>query len=267
MYYLNDFWNEQGDPRTRDFPLMSNGPWTMFSILLAYLLFVKQIGPHLMKGRQAFNLRHLLLVYNISLVVFNVYFFIEALICIRFGLELFDFKFPDNRDVSPRAVRLINSGYAYFLTKFLDLFDTIFFVLRKKQSQITALHLYHHTVVPLLGWMALRICPTAAPIGLFPIVNSLIHAIMYTYYALSALGPRIKPFLWWKRYITILQLYQFVVYGLYFMLFLCLQKGYPPVFMAIGFVQPFIFFYMFWQFFQYSYCRQRNNINIKIKQK
>ena len=123
-------------PGTRDFPLMTNGPLSMFAILFAYLLFVKQIGPQLMKERQAFNLRHLLLVYNISLVVFNVYFFIEALICCRFGLELFEFKFPDQRDVSSRPMRVIHSGYAYFLTKYLDLFDTVFFVLRKKQSQV-----------------------------------------------------------------------------------------------------------------------------------
>ena len=121
---------------TRDLPLMSNGPWSMFTIILCYLLFVKQIGPQLMKERQAFNLRHLLLVYNISLVVINVYFLIEALICCRFGFDLFEFKFPDQRDVSPRPMRIIESGYAYFLTKFLDLFDTVFFVLRKKQSQV-----------------------------------------------------------------------------------------------------------------------------------
>ena len=115
---------------------MNNGPWTMISILLAYLVFVKRIGPQLMKDRQAFNLRHIMIAYNVMLVALNVYFFVEALICIRFGLDLIDFQFPDNRDLSPRSIRMINSGYLYYLTKFLDLFDTIFFVLRKKYSQV-----------------------------------------------------------------------------------------------------------------------------------
>ena len=119
---------------------MSNGPWSMLTILFAYLLFVKHLGPQLMKERQAFNLRQIMIVYNISLVVFNVYFFIEALICIRFGLELLNFQFPDNRDVSPSAIRIINSAYLYFISKFLDLFDTVFFVLRKKQNQVIVYH-------------------------------------------------------------------------------------------------------------------------------
>lgn len=127
---------QEGDPRTRSFPLMGNGPWTMFSIIFAYLIFVKKLGPKLMKNREPFVLRQLMLIYNICLVLFNAYFFFEALICIRFGLDLFDFEFPDRYDVSPKSMRLIYSGYAYFLTKFLDLFDTVFFVLRKKYSQV-----------------------------------------------------------------------------------------------------------------------------------
>lgn len=40
-------------------------------------------------------------------------------------------------------------------------------------------------------------------------VNSFIHVLMYSYYALSAFGPTIAKYLWWKRYLTILQLIQF----------------------------------------------------------
>lgn len=29
---------------------------------------------------------------------------------------------------------------------------------------------------------------------------------MYGYYALASLGPRMHPYLWWKRYLTIMQL-------------------------------------------------------------
>ena len=47
-------------------------------------------------------------------------------------------------------------------------------------------------------------CPTTAVKG--PLLNSLVHVVMYGYYALSALGPKIRPYLWWKRHITHLQL-------------------------------------------------------------
>jgi len=37
-------------------------------------------------------------------------------------------------------------------------------------------------------------------------INSFTHILMYTYYGVSALGPRYQKFLWWKRYLTIIQL-------------------------------------------------------------
>ena len=37
-------------------------------------------------------------------------------------------------------------------------------------------------------------------------VNSFIHVLMYTYYGLSALGPHMQKYLWWKRYLTVMQL-------------------------------------------------------------
>ena len=40
------------------------------------------------------------------------------------------------------------------------------------------------------------------PATFIAILNSFIHVIMYAYYGLSACGPRIQKYLWWKRYIT-----------------------------------------------------------------
>lgn len=37
-------------------------------------------------------------------------------------------------------------------------------------------------------------------------VNSTVHIIMYFYYGLSAAGPRFQKFLWWKKYMTAIQL-------------------------------------------------------------
>ena len=35
--------------------------------------------------------------------------------------------------------------------------------------------------------------------------NCCVHVVMYSYYALSAVGGRFKRFLWWKKYLTVLQ--------------------------------------------------------------
>ncbi|CAE1306490.1 ELOVL4 [Acanthosepion pharaonis] len=37
-----------------------------------------------------------------------------------------------------------------------------------------------------------------------------IHILMYSYYGLSAIGPSVYPYLWWKKYLTIIQLIQFI---------------------------------------------------------
>lgn len=41
-------------------------------------------------------------------------------------------------------------------------------------------------------------------------VNSTVHVIMYTYYALSAAGPRFQKYLWWKKYMTAIQLVRWI---------------------------------------------------------
>ena len=45
--------------------------------------------------------------------------------------------------------------------------------------------------------------PAAFFVGM---LNSLVHVFMYLYYGLASLGPRLRPSLWWKRHLTILQL-------------------------------------------------------------
>lgn len=47
-------------------------------------------------------------------------------------------------EVTEPKMKLVYITYMYFLLKIIDLLDTVFFVLRKKNNQITFLHIYHH---------------------------------------------------------------------------------------------------------------------------
>jgi elongation of very long chain fatty acids protein 7 len=101
--------------------------------------------------------------------------------------------------------------YVYFLAKISELLDTVFFVIRKKERQITFLHMYHHTVMPMISWGATKYYPGGHG-TLIGVINSFVHIIMYTYYMLAAMGPQYQKFLFWKRHITTLQMVSFDIY-------------------------------------------------------
>jgi hypothetical protein len=37
-------------------------------------------------------------------------------------------------------------------------------------------------------------------------LNSMVHVAMYSYYMIAAMGPQYQKYLWWKRYMTWIQL-------------------------------------------------------------
>lgn len=88
------------------------------------------------------------------------------------------------------------------MTEFLD---TIFFVLRKRNRQVSFLHVYHHSVTMYFSWLFLKYTPSeqGAIVGL---INSLVHVVMYTYYMIAAMGPAYQKYIWWKKYMTVIQL-------------------------------------------------------------
>ena len=80
--------------------------------------------------------------------------------------------------------------------------DTLFLVLRKKK--VGFLHWYHHITVSLFCWHAYV---TQSNGLIFVAMNYSVHAVMYFYYLLTALGY--KPF--WAFFVTIIQISQMVV--------------------------------------------------------
>ncbi len=83
--------------------------------------------------------------------------------------------------------------------------------------------------------------------------------VMYLYYALAAFGPQIQKYLWWKKYITQIQLLQFATCFVYGVIMVFLQEGFPPGLFWIGFAQNPFFFYMFYDFYQKAYYNKKSS--------
>ncbi|CAH0627406.1 unnamed protein product [Chrysodeixis includens] len=188
-----------------ELPFMASlGP--VLTILAVYLVFVLKIGPVFMRKREGYKLTHSLLIYNaiqVGLSLYMVFRFLSDLI--QMGLVP---KECYMNEASSRS-RILTNTYLYLAAKLSELLDTVFFVLRKKNNQITFLHLYHHTVMVIGTWALLKYWPSHTLIFI-GFLNSLVHVFMYTYYGLSALGPNVAKYLWWKKYMTKFQLIQFV---------------------------------------------------------
>ena len=147
------FWNTGCDPRTVNYWLMNGGPWKLLAISFAYLLTIL-FGIRFMRNRKPFEVRMPMFIYNLFLIILNLYFLYKSFWWTNYGKDLLNFRFPSPTDLSNRAESLIKLYYYYHLSKFIDYFDTFFFILRKKNRQISLLHVYHHISVPIVGWIS-----------------------------------------------------------------------------------------------------------------
>ncbi|XP_014250698.1 elongation of very long chain fatty acids protein AAEL008004-like [Cimex lectularius] len=258
---FKDYWNylfvELADPRTNDWPLLTS-PIPGLSIMAAYLIFVNYLGPWYMADRKPFNLHKTLVIYNALQVCVSVFLVYEALDAIWLTKYSYFRCEPVDWSVTPETMRIARGFYIYFLAKISELLDTVFFVLRKKQKQITFLHLYHHTTMPMITWGAVKYYPGGhgSFIGL---INSFVHIIMYSYYMLAAMGPGLQKYLWWKKYLTTLQLIQFCLTFYHFLQLLWSDCDYPKWSVVIVLPNAIFFYYLFNDFYKKTYVGEERS--------
>ena len=167
----------------------------------AYLALLV-LGPRAMAQRPALTLRAPLFAWNAALCLYSA---AGALFMLRHAAGVLA---AQGLGATLCGARVYATGApALWLTLFMfsklpELVDTVFLVLRKRP--LSFLHCYHHASVMLYCWFAFAL---RSHLGYwFTLMNYVVHAVMYFYYALTSLGLA-PP---WGSAVTLLQIAQMV---------------------------------------------------------
>jgi elongation of very long chain fatty acids protein 7 len=115
---------------------------------------VLAVGPKFMEKREPFNVTLLIRLYNIFQVICCTLYVIGGY-QLGFTFENFlrceSFSFLSDSD---KQVIKIGS-WLFLLLRVFEFSETFLFVLRKKQSQASFLHIFHHIGSVLMTWLFL----------------------------------------------------------------------------------------------------------------
>jgi len=167
----------------------------------AYVILVYG-GQRVMKHRKPFEIRGLLFTWNLLLTVFSIISTLRLVPHVLYGFLMNDSSYFFCRNAIS-AYGIGPSGLwvnLFIWSKFVELIDTVFLVLRKKP--VSFLHWFHHTTVLMYCWHASQY---RMPTGVFfAAMNSIVHSIMYAYYTISAISRPPK----WGMLVTVVQILQ-----------------------------------------------------------
>lgn len=178
-----------------DFIVKSN----LFYFTMTYFLY-----SYMQRQEKGFDLKGIIFYYNV-LCVFLAGAVVVGVLShwARYGLHSFVCN-PEDR--GEKGHELAYVFYLFYAQKFIEWADTWFFILRRSFRQVSFLHIFHHSSITVVVGMILPMA-FSGDMYLPILANAVVHCIMYSYYALTSMGYRF----WWKKYLTSLQLIQFVL--------------------------------------------------------
>ena len=232
------------ESRFESYPRVLKRFFFSYSMIIVplYLLMVFS-ARRLMKLFQPLQLRGLLILHNMICCIASVL----SLYLLFTGL----WEEKTLLKLTSSSKSLSNGLWLYWLSKYYELFDTIFMILRHKRRQISFLHVFHHSSMPFLADYSFHYA-SWPPIGFGMGLNSFIHIIMYSYYALTAF-VLLQDFAW-KRLITQLQIAQFIL-GVFLGGFGYLYEGYC----VFSFLYPVALIALFSNYYYHAFYKKKAN--------
>lgn len=92
-------------------------------------------------------------------------------------------------------------------------------------------------------------------------LNSFVHIFMYFYYMVAAMGPKYRKFLWWKKYMTWIQLIQFTIMLTYLVLLVAFDCKFSRTLTFFFVGNVVIFLYLFSRFYAKAYKSKKSSDN------
>ena len=186
--------------------VMKGSPWFPILIAMLYLMFC-YYGQIVMTNYKPFNLKYTLASWNLFLSLFSTWGFIRTAPHLYYLVTNYSLEYTVCDDARNEwGVGATGLAVMFFiLSKFPELLDTVFVVLKKKP--VIFLHWYHHITVLLYCWNSYV---TESATGLyFVVMNYFVHSLMYFYY--FAMTVKIVPRWFPSWIITALQISQMFV--------------------------------------------------------
>ncbi|KAG5511478.1 hypothetical protein JKF63_07442 [Porcisia hertigi] len=203
---------------------------------LGYLVVVLLLR-RFMKKRPAYSLKYPMMVYNA----------VQVALSLMMAVSLSPFLAQGGFNLNGGFTNSIELCILiHYMTKFLDMFDTYFMVLRRKEEQLSFLHVYHHLTIGLIWGLLLRngVANGTAFFGAW--INSAVHALMYLHYLYTSLGYT-NPF---KKYLTQVQMLQFAFCVLHAVLALVSDTQIPKPWAGLQLCYHMTLLYLFLQFYR-----------------
>ena len=236
--------------------IQSRWHWSL-CIAALYLLLIYLGRKYVMKNREPYNLRTALCMWNTGLCVFSMYTLYRAIQSVWITIYLGGIQHL----TCDLTIFVGSSGgglwmFIFTLSKFVELFDTLFIILRKQK--LIFLHYYHHATIFAHSW--LMYSQQSSSFVWPAVINAAVHSAMYLYYAVKASGR--TPPKWVPRVLTSIQLVQMYI-GIYlcYKVFVALKMnktcGVLPMQLAMGTLLYVSYIILFINFFYRAYIIQK----------